>query len=57
MIWEVAGNCNGRGKHVKEVAGNCNDNGVVREEDSFQVDLRVHGVSQDVIDKDMERMT
>ena len=30
---------------------------MVREEDSIQVDLRVHGVSQDAIYKDEERMT
>ena len=43
--------------NVKGVAGNYNGNNVVKEEDSFQVDLRVHGVSQDVICKDDERMT
>ena len=42
---------------VKEAAGNCSENNVVREEDSFQVDLRVHRVSQDSIYKDEERMT
>ena len=39
------------------LAGNCNHYNVVREKDSFQVDLRVHEVSQDVICKDEERMT
>ena len=33
------------------------NNNVVKEEDSFQVDLRIQGVSQDVINKDQERMT
>ena len=42
---------------VQEMAGNCSDKNVVREKDSFQVDLRVHGVSQDAIYKDAERMT
>ena len=40
-----------------EVAGSCSYNSVVRGKDSFQVDLRVHGVSQDVIHKDKKRMT
>ena len=38
-------------------AGNCNDNSVVREKDSFQVDLRAHGQSQDFIYMDEERTT
>ena len=42
---------------VTEAAGNSSENNVVREEDSFQVDLRVNGVSQDAIYKDKERMT
>ena len=42
---------------VDEAAGNCSENDVVREEDSFQVDLRVHGVSHDAINKDEERMS
>ena len=46
-----------RERHRKEVAGNCNDNSVAKEDDSFQVDLRVHGVSHDVIYEDKERMT
>ena len=36
--------------------GNCNENSVVREKDSFQVDLRV-GVSQNAIHMDEKRMT
>ena len=32
-------------------------NNAVKEEGSFQVDLRVHGVSQDDINEDEERMT
>ena len=47
----------GDDNRVKEAAGNCSENNVVREEDSFQVDLRVHRVSQDSIYKDEERMT
>ena len=43
--------------NVKETAGNSSENNVVREEDSFQADLRVHGVSQDVIYNDQEVMT
>ena len=42
---------------VEEAAGNNSEKNVVNEEDSFQVDLRVHVVSQDVIFKDEERMT
>ena len=34
----------GDNNRVEEVAGNCNENSVVREKDSFQVHLRVHGV-------------
>ena len=37
--------------------GKSNDHSVLREEDSFQVDLRVHGVSHDVTNEDKERMT
>ena len=47
----------GGNSRVEEVAGNCDENRSVREKDSFQVDLRVHGVSQDAIYKDEERMT
>ena len=39
------------------ITTNCNENRFVREKDSFQVDLRVHGVSQDATYKDEERMT
>ena len=46
----------GDNKRVKAAAGNCSENNVVREEDSFQVDLRAHGVSQDAIHKDEERV-
>ena len=35
--------------NVEGVAGNCSEHNVVKEDDSFHVDLRVHGVSQDVI--------
>ena len=33
------------------------EDSVAKDEDSFQVELRVHGVSQEVILKDQERMT
>ena len=51
------GEAQGENSRVEEFAGNCNENRVVSEKDSFQVDLRVHGVSQDAIYKDEERMT
>ena len=62
MIWEVFRKLKwerheGDNNRVKKVAGNCNENSVVREKDSFEVDLRVHGVSQDAIYKDEERTT
>ena len=49
---------------VQGVAGNCNGtlseapclNNHAKEENLVQVDLRVHGVSQDEIYKDVERM-
>ena len=45
----------------KNAAGHCPrphaQNNAAKEENSFQVDLRVHGVSQDNIYKDEERMT
>ena len=45
----------GDNNRVKEAAGNFSENNVVREEDSFQVDLRVHGVSQDAIQKEKDK--
>ena len=46
----------GDNKSVKEAAGNSSENNVAREEDSFQVDLRLRGGSQDVLCKGEERM-
>ena len=47
------------GEHeiVQEVARNCSKHNIVKEGDSFQVDLRVPGVSQDVIYQDEGRTT
>ena len=49
-------------KELQEIAtGHCPrafaETNAAKEENSFQVDLRDHGVSQDVIYKDEERMT
>ena len=37
---------------VQGVAGNCSKHNIVKEENSSQVDLRVHGISQDVVHKE-----
>ena len=42
---------------VEGVAGNCSEHNFVKEDDSVQVDLRVLGVSQDVIYRDEGRLT
>ena len=51
MFRGAAGKCNGTLSEAPCL------NNVAEEENSFQVDLRVHGVSQDDIYKDEERMT
>ena len=42
---------------IQGVAGNCSEHNTAKEKNSFQVDLRVHGVSQDVNYKDKGRIT
>ena len=59
--WRSCGNYSGTGTKVtttmfQELRKTAANN-VVEEDDSFQVGLRVHGVSQDVIHKDEERIT
>ena len=47
----------GEHNNVKGVAGNSSEHSVEEEDDSFQVDLRGRGASQDVIFKEKERIT
>ena len=58
VIWEASGNCCGRGTQViTTVFRKLRDTAAKTMLFSFQVNIRIHGVSQDAIYKDDERMS